>query len=75
MRPWFGSAPDPIVDTCDMCGKPCTEGEWVEVRIPRPSDPTDMTCIMAGCKACFPDGKSPKAWQEWIEGPGFLWLT
>lgn len=54
---------------CDACGATeYTEANpFVEVRVPRPSDPSDMCCIMAGCLNCFPGSKTPAQWNEYIE--------
>lgn len=70
---------------CDICEKDGYDDDnpFVEVRQKRPSDPADMTCIMAGHWKCLGGmaGKepspselggvaTPEQWQEWIEGPG-----
>lgn len=68
---------------CDICenedynvGNP-----FVEIRVPRPSDPSDMCCIMAGHDECFGGGNmTPDQWSDWIESPeaaaaGYYWLT
>lgn len=58
---------------CDICE------ELLEIRAPRPSDPTDMCCIL-WVGPCHPNGaKSPAQWIEWIENEGaakgFMWLS
>lgn len=71
------------MDNCDTCNTPLSREDLVEVRIPRPSDPTDLCCVMAGCVSCFPKGESSRTaaeWNEFIESPeasakGYLWLT
>lgn len=67
---------------CDGCGtKEYTkENPFVEVRTPRPSDPSDLCCIVAGCLACFPGTRTPQEWSEYIEtedayAQGYLFLT
>ncbi len=42
--------------SCDQCGNLVERDDIVEVRLPRPSDPTDLCCIMAGCADCFRPG-------------------
>ncbi len=43
-----------MATTCDgNCGKRVERADLVEVRIARPSDPSDLCCIMAGCADCF----------------------
>lgn len=67
---------------CDGCGavEYTFDNPFVEVRVPRPSDPTDMCCILAGCSNCFPGSKTPEEWSKWIESAeameaGYMWLT
>jgi hypothetical protein len=65
---------------CDICNERIV-GEVFEARIPRPSDPADMCCIMVACKehADQIGAKSASYWEKWIEGEGakqgFLWLS
>lgn len=75
--------------TCDTCDTDTytEDNPFVEVRMPRPSDKTDMSCILAGHKVCMgetginPKGgvATPEEWQMWIEGEGaklgFLFLS
>lgn len=77
---------------CDGCGT--TEyshlNPFVEIRVPRPSDRSDLCCIMAGCSRCFPPHElgtavaggsaTPEQWEDYIESPeamkaGFMFLT
>ena len=38
---------------CDYCEKEIHwVGDLVEIRVPRPSDPTDVTCVMWSCTEC-----------------------
>lgn len=67
---------------CDGCGtvEYTERNPFVEVRVPRPSDPSDMCCIMAGCSDCFPGSKTPTEWKEYIESRmalvnGHMFLT
>lgn len=71
---------------CDACGATeyTDENPFVEVRTPRPSDPSDMCCILAGCAGCFGGiggtVKTPEGWTEYIESVeayrnGHLFLT
>lgn len=68
---------------CDNCGGSDYIAErdpFVEVRVPRPSDPSDLVCIIAGHHSCFPGNKTPAEWEEYIESPeayaaGYLFLT
>lgn len=66
---------------CDGCGKQVANP--VEVRTRRPSDPTDLCCIMVGCQLCFgtaqqpdkwadavPSVMRPQQWDEWVEQYG-----
>lgn len=80
--------------TCDACDRSdgyTDANPFVELRTPRPSDPSDMCCVMAGHKNCFarnatlPDiGRggiaTPEQWATWIESKeaqaaGFVFLT
>lgn len=67
---------------CDGCGRTEYGGgvKFVEFRRPRPSDPSDLCCTMAGCSDCFPGCKTPEEWEDYIESPeayalGYLFLT
>lgn len=67
---------------CDACGTTeFTEANpFVEVRTPRPSDPSGLCCIIAGCLECFPGSKTPEQWSNYIESDeaakaGYYWLT
>jgi hypothetical protein len=67
---------------CDACGATeyTAENPFVEVRVTRPSDRTDLCCIMGGCSTCFPGSKTPAEWADYIESPeayaaGYLFLT
>jgi len=66
--------------TCDdwpQCDRPATR----EARIPRPSDPSDLSCVMAFCEEHAPEGlKNYRQWSRYIETPearrnGHLWLS
>lgn len=68
--------------SCDACGTEeyTPENPFVEVRVPRPSDRTDLCCIIAGCAACFPGTRTPAEWEEYFESgeagrDGYLFLT
>lgn len=72
--------------TCDHCGGVAYHAidPYVEVRVPRPSDRSDLCCIMAGHASCFggisDSVKTPAGWDEYIESPeayaaGYLFLT
>ena len=80
------------VSDCDVCGDSGypDANPFVEARIPRPSDPRDMCCVLAGHRRCLngmcsnPPTKNggrltPGEWQTWIETEGralgFLWLS
>ena len=56
---------------CDVCDKQI-EGERWEARTTRPSDPTDMCCVMWACADCGPKlGAKPASyWDAWIENEG-----
>lgn len=77
---------------CDGCDKPVThDDDLVQVRQPRPSDPQDLCCILAGHTKCFgrqhpenhfgsvPEVMTGRDWDRWVEahGPthGILWLS
>lgn len=73
--------------TCDSCGALDYTGvnPYVEVRVPRPSDPSDLCCILGGHLGCFGNSigtsvNTPSGWDEYIESPealrnGHLFLT
>lgn len=73
--------------TCDVCDSADYNeaNPFVEVRTPRPSDPSDLCCILAGHLDCFggTEGetvRTPSNWSNYIESPeayasGYLWLT
>lgn len=73
--------------TCDTCSEDnYTEANpFVEVRIPRPSDPADLCAILGGHLSCFGgvEGetvRTPEHWDEYIESEaayaaGHLFLT
>lgn len=69
---------------CDSCDKRTytAENPFVECRVPRPSDRSDMCCVMAGHLWCFGPNRpasdlpqigaegglaTPEQWQAWIE--------
>lgn len=67
---------------CDICKQHTytDENPFVEMRIPRPSDPSDMCCVLAGHKNCVGAAKSElpqitesggaatvEQWEKWIE--------
>lgn len=59
------------MNVCDGCGGtdfPATD-PFVEVRTPRPSDPSDMCCVIAGHRKCFPGAMTPAEWNAYIESP------
>jgi RNase P subunit RPR2 len=59
---------------CDVCdGEYAYRDRW-EVRIPRPSDPSDMSCILWVCAPCGPrmGARTPAQWDEYIESPEAL---
>lgn len=77
---------------CDICENDtyCDENPRVFLCQPRPSDPSEMVCTLAGHSRCIttselectPDGgiHTANAWGEWIESPqariaGILFLT
>ena len=67
--------------TCDVCDAPI-EGELFEARTPRPSDPSDMCCVMVACAEHADEiGAKPASyWNEWIESDdairrGFVFLS
>jgi len=67
-------------DCCDVCEQPFTPSNpKYEHRVPRPSDKTDMCCVMATHKSCMEGGKTPEEWNKWIENEGakegYLFLT
>lgn len=68
---------------CDQCGgeTPCP----YEVCLPRPSDPSEMACVLVFCKPCVETGRvtisvtdpGPEGgmalwhdWQEWCSANG-----
>ena len=69
------------IDHCDVCdNKP---EEMVYVRMRRPSDPTDLSCVMAGCEECMGPRQHPenhwnsvptvmtnRDWDIWVENYG-----
>jgi hypothetical protein len=69
--------------TCDSCdGNTYThDNPFVEFRVPRPSDKSDMCCTLAGHKKCFAPSTelpsigetggvaTPVQWELWIESP------
>lgn len=66
---------------CDICdgGYYTHDNPFVNYRVPRPSDPTDMCCTMWGHLKCLggkismtPQGgvATPDQWQDWIENEG-----
>lgn len=68
--------------TCDDCAEDnYTEANpFVEIRVPRPSDPSDLCCIMGGHSNCFPGNKTPAQWDDYIESAeamrnGHMFLT
>ena len=67
--------------TCDVCDQPIT-GELHTVRLPRPSDPSDLCAIFATCEAHAAEvGAKPESyWDEYIESEeamkaGHIFLT
>lgn len=69
-------------DPCDGCdGTAYTPDDpFVEVRPARPSDPTDLACVLIGHRKCFPGSRTPAEWDAYIESPearaaGHLFLT
>jgi hypothetical protein len=72
---------------CDLCGADdyTDANPFVECRIPRPSDKTDMCCVIAGhlnCLSPMPADRlpsiapfgggtaTPEQWEHWIENEG-----
>lgn len=62
--------------TCDMCDGFMRWDRAIEHRTTRPSDPSDMCCVMATHRVC-PNGHSfgkggmtGRAWDAWIENEG-----
>lgn len=67
---------------CDVCDKNVyyASDPFVEMRLPRPSDRREMTCILAGHRECLHGGiavalpsiseaggtATPQQWQAWI---------
>lgn len=67
---------------CDGCNRTyyTAENPYVEVRVARPSDPSDLVCVLAGCASCFPGNRTPAEWDEYFDSgaaasDGFAWLT
>lgn len=67
---------------CDGCGATeyTEDNPFVEHRVPRLSDPSDLACIIAGCLSCLPGGKTPDEWTDYIESDeamhnGHMFLT
>jgi hypothetical protein len=66
--------------TCDYDDQEIT-GELYEVRVPRPSDPSDMACVMWSCAAHAEEmgAQSATEWDRWIEtegrAEGYLFLS
>lgn len=50
--------------TCDMCDSDAytADNPFTEGRTPRPSDPSDLCCVIAGHLKCI-GGKTPAEWQ------------
>lgn len=73
---------------CDLCDKDSWDDGYYSCTR-RPSDPTEMVCVLWFCDACAepmdkgvgPDGGlgRDETWQRWIEDEGakhgVLWLT
>lgn len=74
--------------TCDRCKKDdgySDANPFVEIRQRRPSDPADMTCVLAGHNNCVGTGSiaklpsistgggtaTPGQWEAWISDEGF----
>lgn len=74
-----------IMFECDGCQAQVDDDEKYVVRLPRPSDPTDMCAVLWFCTECGEPQAKPgvcmteAGWDEWIEDEGakqgFLWLT
>lgn len=76
---------------CDICDDDTytEENPLVEARTQRPSDHSEMCCVMAGHLKCLGGElnigetaglQTPQAWMDWImtdeaEANGFLFLT
>lgn len=67
---------------CDGCGSSeySSVNPYVEIRTSRPSDPSDLVCVLAGCASCFPGEKTPEEWETYFDSgdaarDGFAWLT
>jgi hypothetical protein len=66
---------------CDHCGESSytPANPFVECRTPRPSDPSEMTCVLAGHKTCLrisglstgTEGgmATPEMWAVWLQSP------
>jgi len=73
-----------IAELCDICDVAVEADKLLFVRQARPSDPSDMTCLMAGCEKCFmpdpydevvemgvvPSVMTDSDWERWIEEEG-----
>lgn len=69
---------------CDGCNKEVPRADLMLVRVPRPSDPSDMCCVMWGCADCFPRSEGScmkdRDWDSYMETDearqrGYLFLT
>ena len=58
--------------TCDICDREFTHQFRHEARTARPSDPSDMACVMWTCPFCAPSVGAwrPEVWDDWIENEG-----
>lgn len=70
----------PACDSCGTVNYIAERNPYVEVRVARPSDPSELVCILAGCNSCFPGSKTPAEYEEYFESgeagrDGFAWLT
>jgi hypothetical protein len=43
-----------VLATCDLCAKEFPAAERVYICTPRPSDPSEIVCILYACPVCQP---------------------
>ena len=67
---------------CDVCDAPVVFAERHTVRLPRSSDPLDLSAILWTCGGCGPSvgAKTEAEWDEYIESDeareaGHIFLT
>lgn len=70
---------------CDQCDTVIEAVKRYEVRLPRPSDPSDLCAILWICEACASEmgagvARTPQQWADYIESDearakGYLFLS